>query len=238
MLGHALADQGQTDAAIEAYRDALRHDPDLPGLHNNLGLALRQAGQLEDAATHLRQAVAHEPSDVQAQSNLAGLLKELGRLDEAEALLPRGPAAAPRRTGLHYQSWARAAAGGSPRRRMAGIRVALSRRHRTDTRLRAATLARRATRWPDIADPGRAGLRRYHPVLSLRAVGGRRARCPGGAAGRCAGWSHGLQGVERIVGAGEPLPDFDLYVPLLSLPHLLGLPRRSQCRICAPSRSS
>ena len=102
VLGHALADQGNTDAAIEAYRAALRHNPNLPGLHNNLGLVLRQAGQLEDAATHLRQALGDEPSDVQAQSNLAGLLKELGRLDEAEALYREALRQRPDEPGLHF----------------------------------------------------------------------------------------------------------------------------------------
>ena len=33
-----------------------------------------------------------------------------------------------------------------------------------------------------------------------------------------------LSGVAQVVAAGEPLPAFDVYAPLISLPHLLGLP--------------
>ncbi len=63
-----------------------RHGPNLPDLHNNLGLALREAGHLEAAAEALRRAVANAPRDGYGRGNLAGVLKELGRLDEAEAL--------------------------------------------------------------------------------------------------------------------------------------------------------
>ena len=71
---------------MAAYRDALRQDPKLPDLHNNLGLALRQSGHLDEAAEALRRAAASSPQDAYGQSNLAGVLKELGRLDEAESL--------------------------------------------------------------------------------------------------------------------------------------------------------
>ena len=80
-----LSDLGRPEEAVAAYREALRHKPDLPDLYNNLGLALRQADRLEEAAAALREAVRRAPQDAQAQGNLAGVLKELGRLDEAEA---------------------------------------------------------------------------------------------------------------------------------------------------------
>lgn len=223
VLGHALADQGKTDAAIEAYRTALRHNPNLRGLHNNLGLALRQAGQLEDAATHLRQALAHEPSDVQAQSNLAGLLKELGRLDEAEALYREALRQRPNEPGLHYN-----------------LGLVLLLRGRLEEgwpeyewRFRAGT-ARipdcTQARWQGEPLDGRTLLVRAeqgfgdtiqfcrfvpmvtggHVILEVQPPLRRLVA--------------GLQGVERAVGADEPLADFDLYVPLLSLPHLLRFP--------------
>ena len=220
VLGHALADQGRTDAAIEAYRAALRHNPNLPGLHNNLGLALRQAGLLEDAATHLHQALAQEPSDVQAQGNLAGLLKELGRLDEAEALYREALRQRPDEPGLHYN-----------------LGLVLLLRGRLDAgwpeyewRFRAGT-----ARIPDCAQARWQGEPLDGRTLLVRTEQGfgdtiQFCRFVPSVTGghvvlevqpqlrRLVG---GLQGVERIVGAGEPLPDFDLYVPLLSLPHLL-----------------
>ena len=43
VLGHALSDSRQPEAAVTAYRDALRLDPTLADIRNNLGTALRQA---------------------------------------------------------------------------------------------------------------------------------------------------------------------------------------------------
>ena len=83
-LGHALADAGQQDEAIAAYQQALRLKPDLIDAQNGLGLALRLAGRLDEAADALQQAVRRAPHDPQARGNLGGVLKELGRLDEAE----------------------------------------------------------------------------------------------------------------------------------------------------------
>ncbi len=223
VLGHALADQGNTGAAIEAYRAALHHNPNLPGLHNNLGLVLRQAGQLEDAATHLRQALGDEPSDVQAQSNLAGLLKELGRLDEAEALYREALRQRPDEPGLHFN-----------------LGLVLLLRGRLDEgwpeyewRFRAGT-----ARIPDCAQAcwqgepldGRTLLVRTEQgfgdtIQFCRFVplvtGGHVVLEVQSPLRRLVG---GLQGVERIVSAGDTLAAFDLYVPLLSLPHLLGFP--------------
>ena len=220
VLGHALADEGRTDAAIEAYRAALRHNPNLPGLHNNLGLALRQAGQLEDAATHLRQALTQEPSDVQAQSNLAGLLKELGRLDEAEALYREALRQRPDEPGLHYN-----------------LGLVLLLRGRLDAgwpeyewRFRAGT-----ARLPDCSQPRWQGEPLDGRTLLVRAEQGFGDTIQFCRFVPLVTGGHvilevqpslrrlvtGLQGVERIVGAGETLVDFDLYVPLLSLPHLL-----------------
>ena len=47
----SLSDLGRPEEAIAAYSEALRLKPDLPDLHNNLGLALRQADRLEEAAS-------------------------------------------------------------------------------------------------------------------------------------------------------------------------------------------
>jgi tetratricopeptide (TPR) repeat protein len=224
VLGHALADQGKTDAAIEAYRAALHHNPNLPGLHNNLGLALRQAGRLEDAATHLRQALTQEPSDAQAQSNLAGLLKELGRLEEAETLYREALRHSPGDPGLHYNL---------------GLVLLLAGRldagwPEYEWRFRAGT-ARipecEQPRWQGEPLDGRTLLVRaeqgfgdtiqfcrYVPLIT----GGQVALEVQPPLRRLVA---GLPGVERMVSASDPPIDFDLYVPLLSLPLLLGFPQ-------------
>jgi len=100
--GHALSDTGQLDAAIAAYQQALRLKPGLADAQNGLGLALRLAGRLEDAADALALAVRHAPNDPQARGNLGGVLKELGRLDEAQSHYRAALARHPQDAILHF----------------------------------------------------------------------------------------------------------------------------------------
>ncbi len=97
-LGHALSDRGDPDAAIEAYREALRLQADLPDLHNNLGTALRQANRLDEAEHEL----ANAPPDPGALVNLSSVQKERGAFDRAEATLRRALAIAPADPILQY----------------------------------------------------------------------------------------------------------------------------------------
>ncbi len=98
MLGHALSDSGQPDAAIEAYRAAKALKPGLPDIRNNLGMALRQANRLADAEQELRQA----PPEPEALANLSSVQKELGAFAEAEATLRQALRLAPDSPVLRY----------------------------------------------------------------------------------------------------------------------------------------
>jgi tetratricopeptide (TPR) repeat protein len=102
VLGHVLSQEGRPEEAITAYQVALRHRPDLPGLHNDIALALRQADQLEAAEAALREALRCAPDDGQVQSNLASVLKELGRLDEAEICYREALRGRPDDAALHF----------------------------------------------------------------------------------------------------------------------------------------
>jgi Flp pilus assembly protein TadD len=98
VLGHALSDARQPDAAIDAYRTALRLKPALPDIRNNLGTALRQAGRLEEAERELRQA----PAAPESLVNLSSVQKELGNFRDAEATLRQALRIAPDSPVLRY----------------------------------------------------------------------------------------------------------------------------------------
>jgi Tfp pilus assembly protein PilF len=98
VLGHALSDGGQPDAAIDAYRTALRLKPMLPDIRNNLGMALRQANRLEEAEQELRQA----PPEVESLVNLSSVQKERGAFADAEATLRQALRIAPDNPVLRY----------------------------------------------------------------------------------------------------------------------------------------
>jgi tetratricopeptide (TPR) repeat protein len=98
VLGHALADSLDAQGAIDAYRQALRLNPSLPDLRNNLGTALRLAGQMEEAERELRLA----PPDPGSLVNLSSVQKERGKFVDAEATLRRALAMAPQDPVLLY----------------------------------------------------------------------------------------------------------------------------------------
>jgi Flp pilus assembly protein TadD len=101
VLGHALSDQGQAEAAIGAYRTAQRLQPTLPDIRNNLGMALRQANRLAEAEQELRQA----PPEPEALANLSSVQKERGAFADAEATLRQALRIAPDLPVLRY-NWA------------------------------------------------------------------------------------------------------------------------------------
>jgi tetratricopeptide (TPR) repeat protein len=79
----ALLNQGQHAAAVEQFRDALRHRPDFALACNNLGEALRLSGDIEQALAHFRRAVQLDATLAEAHTNLGQLLLEQRQADEA-----------------------------------------------------------------------------------------------------------------------------------------------------------
>jgi superkiller protein 3 len=95
-LGNALADTGDLDRAIAAYRLALVLDPKA-GAHRNLGLVLEKKGRYDEAAGAFAEAVALDPSDQKARACLArvqakggagveALLKESEELEKKDQM--------------------------------------------------------------------------------------------------------------------------------------------------------
>ncbi len=220
VMGHVLSDLGRPDQALAAYRDALRLKPDLPDLHDNIGLALRQAGRLEEAVVALRQAVKRTPRDAQAQGNLAGVLKELGRVADAEACYRAALRINPDDPVLHLN-----------------LGIVLLLRGQFDDgwqeyewRFRAGATALPPCDKPRWQGEDLAGRRlliraeqgmgdtiqfcRYLPVAADR----------GSVVFEVQPGLRHLMGdlAAEVIEVGEPLPPFDLWCPLLSLPRLLG----------------
>jgi Tfp pilus assembly protein PilF/TolB-like protein len=91
MLGTALHDAGQMDAAEAAYRGAVAADPGAAaGAWTNLGTLYYETGRVPEAAEAFRQAVALEPASGLVHRNLGDALARQGRADEARAEWSRG----------------------------------------------------------------------------------------------------------------------------------------------------
>ena len=78
---------GKVEAAITAFRQAIKLDPKLAAAHYNLGLALRQSGKLQPAADAFYQATQADSQFALAFANLGGALLEGNNLKLAQDYL-------------------------------------------------------------------------------------------------------------------------------------------------------
>ena len=83
VLGHAYAQQGNFDAAIEALQRALRLNPTVADANSALGMIYLKQGRLAEAESALRAELNSHPRDVKARQTLATTLDLLGRQDDA-----------------------------------------------------------------------------------------------------------------------------------------------------------
>jgi tetratricopeptide (TPR) repeat protein len=81
--GTDLETDGQSDAAIDAYRRAVKLHPGLPDAHVNLGRLLHERGEAGEAERHFRSALALRPDDATAAFNLGVALEDLHRPADA-----------------------------------------------------------------------------------------------------------------------------------------------------------
>ena len=95
VLGIALAERGQLDAAVAEFRQAVHLAPDSGPTHWHLGAALASRGAHVEATQHLARAVDLDPANSRAHSDLGLVLAVQGRLDEAVAHLERAVALDP-----------------------------------------------------------------------------------------------------------------------------------------------
>jgi Flp pilus assembly protein TadD len=87
--GHLLEEQGQWQAAVAAYRQALQLAPELVTARNRLGVTLNKLGRHHEASTELRAAVQRSPGTAFLHNNLGFSLYLEGHYAEAERALAR-----------------------------------------------------------------------------------------------------------------------------------------------------
>ncbi|MEE8207666.1 MAG: tetratricopeptide repeat protein, partial [Nitrosomonadaceae bacterium] len=88
-LGISLQEQDKLNEAVTSYIQALSLKPDHAEAHNNLGTALQEQGKLDEAAASYDRALSLKPDYAEAHSNLGAALQEQGKLDEAVASYDR-----------------------------------------------------------------------------------------------------------------------------------------------------
>ncbi len=84
-IAHELAKRGDTAGAIENYREALKIDPNLPGLHFELAEMLSTQKETQaEAVAEYKAALVVNPSDAQAEVRLGDIATKDNELDAAQ----------------------------------------------------------------------------------------------------------------------------------------------------------
>lgn len=94
--GNKMLAAGNPRGAADAYREALRADPNNPQLHYNLSLALDQLGDHAVERGELEKAIQLQPDLAVAHNQLGVLALRSNRIDEAEKEFKKAVASAPR----------------------------------------------------------------------------------------------------------------------------------------------
>ena len=227
-LGVTLQLRGRPDQAEACYRRALELRPDQPEGHNNLGVALQALDRLDEAIACFERALALRPAYQDALNGLGVALQARGRLDQAVACYRRALELHPDHGETHANL--------ATTLLQAGDLEAGFRELEWRWRVRG-----RSDRLPNLPQPLWTGgdlsgktllvlpeqgagdtlqfvryLRRLKPATGARRVV---LLAPDALSRLLAG----VEGVDRMVVAGDAPPEFDCFVPLLSLPHRLGV---------------
>ncbi|MGH9794536.1 MAG: tetratricopeptide repeat protein [Candidatus Acidiferrales bacterium] len=222
-LGRALDCQRRWAGAERAARAALELRPEFPEAFNNLGNALQQQGHIESALENYREALRLRPQYAGAHYNMGNALRASRRPAEAVAAYSRALEIKPDEADIH---WNRALT----RLWMGDFENGWDEYEWRWRRKQTPPRALDAPMWDGAPLGGRTILLHAEQGLGdtiqfaryaalVRDRGGRVVlECPAEMVRLLAG----LDGVEQIVGAGQPLPQFSVHAPLLSLPRIFG----------------
>ena len=221
-LGLAHYQQGDEDEAAASFRAAIRLKPQLADAHNNLGIILQAQGKLDEAAECYRKAIELDRAHADAHHNLGNTLRAQGRLEEASDSYERALWIKPNEPHFHLGQAFLSLQRGDYERGWPGF----------EWRWKCPEFS-----LPDYRQPfwdggpldGRTILLhadygmgdtlqfiRFAPrvanlggrviVVGQRPLARILASCPG---------------VDQVFVQGDPLPDFDFYAPVMSLPSRL-----------------
>jgi len=101
-LGVIAGEAGNSKAAIQLIKRALKIAPNYSQAYNNLGNAYSRLGQIEEAIDNYSRALELNPDHVDAMFNLALMQLNLGNYEEAESLLQKCVEMEPRRADAHF----------------------------------------------------------------------------------------------------------------------------------------
>jgi tetratricopeptide (TPR) repeat protein len=222
--GHALEQADRLDEALASYDRALKVRPDFVDALYNRGNVLKALKQYDAALASYDRATALRPGHADSHNNRGQVLRELMRFDEALASYDRALALQPRHIMAHCNAAALRLLRGDFARgwpdyewRWMKASVVLANRIFTQPLWRGEAIAGKT-----ILLHSEQGLGdtiqfcRYVPLVAARG-----ARVVLEVQKPLRALMNGL-GAAQVIAKGDPLPEFDLHCPLLSLPLAFG----------------
>jgi Flp pilus assembly protein TadD len=218
-LGNALREQGKLDEAVACCCRALALQPDLAEVHSNLGIVFKDQGKLDEALACYRRAMELKPDYADAHNNLGGVFQHQGKLHEAIACFRRALELQPDFADAHWNHALMCLlhgnfAEGWPeyewRARLKDARPRSFPQMVWDGQpLQGKTILLHAEQ--GLGDT--IHFIRYAPL-----VGQYQARVVVECQKPLLQLLAGCPGIDRLIGQGEELPEFDVHARLMSLP--------------------
>ena len=221
-LGHAFTRQGRPGEAVALLEETIHRRPDFPEAHNNLGVALASLGRYAEARARYEEALRLRPDSAEVLDNLGALCMKQGRLEEAMEHFEKAVRLEPD----HADARLHRALGwlvsgdferGWPEFEWRWRSRGFQERPLPLPRWDGSSLARRTILL--YAEQGLGDtfqFVRYAPLLKERGATVV-VECQDSLV-RILG---GCRGIDRIVPRGDPLPEYDVQAPFLSLPGIL-----------------
>lgn len=222
--GNALRELGRLDEALDAYAEAIALKPEAPEPHHNHGNVLKDLGRLEEALASYDRALACKPDFADAHSNRANALADLGRLDLALAGYDAAIALKPELPDAHWNKSLALLLGG---RYAEGWRLAEWRKS-----MRGAPRTFAEPEWTgaqDLADrhlfihfeQGIGDMLQFSRFLPELAARG--ARVTLSLHDALVPLLRARFAAVEVIGAMTRPAAFDFHIPMMSLPHALGI---------------
>jgi hypothetical protein len=218
-LGAALTEAGRLDEAVAALEAALNLKPDYTQAHRNLGNALTNQARFESANASYRRAIELEPQCAETHKNLANVLRYDRQFEAADAAygqaLELHPDLADARFG---QAQLRLLLGdferGWPLYESRWEMFPSEKRNFSQPAWNGESFPNR--RLLIHAEQGFGDAIQFVRYASLAAEHGGEVliECPR----PLAGLFQSMEGGHTVIATGNPLPPFDLHLPMLSLP--------------------
>lgn len=220
-VGRMLLTRGQAELAIEHLRKAIQLNPKSAEAHNNLGCALRKNGELGPAIVAFRKSIHLRSGIFEVFGNLGNALMEAGRLEEAIDAFSRAVELKPDYKEGHWNLAIAFLATGDWER---GWLKYEWRRHVHAEKMQTRTFLQ--PQWNGCSLAGQTilvlaeqGLGdtiqfiRYVPMIAERG-----AKVIVECQPTLRELLSNVKGISQLITVGDPIPPFDTFVSLLSLP--------------------